>query len=293
MTKDKIRDKYSAVWVSHSSMGDFIKCPRAYYLHNVYKDPKTGRKINIVNPALSLGTAVHEVLEGLAKFKAEDRFKKPLKDILEKSWKKVSGKTGGFQTTEEENQYKERAIAMIEMVEKNPGLLLEKTVKIKDSDGGMPPNFFLTEEDNIILCGKIDWLVYKPEDDSVKILDFKTGKNEEKEQSLQLPIYQLLLKNLQKRKVTGASYWYLDRDPSPIDVDLPNEEESFQKVFDVAQQVKQARDMAKESSPEEVFVCPRGESGCYVCNPFLKIINGTAEYIGVGEMRQDIYFIKD
>ena len=34
-------DKYTAVWVSHSSMGDFLKCPRAYFLHNVYKDPKT------------------------------------------------------------------------------------------------------------------------------------------------------------------------------------------------------------------------------------------------------------
>jgi ATP-dependent helicase/DNAse subunit B len=64
---NKKRDKYSAVWVSHSSMGDFLKCPYAYYLHNIYKDPKTGRKINIVNPSLSLGVAVHEVLEGLAR----------------------------------------------------------------------------------------------------------------------------------------------------------------------------------------------------------------------------------
>jgi hypothetical protein len=58
-------DKYKAVWVSHSSIGDFLKCPRAYFLHNVYKDPKTGRKINIVSPALSLGLAVHTALESL------------------------------------------------------------------------------------------------------------------------------------------------------------------------------------------------------------------------------------
>ena len=63
------KDPYKATWVSHSSIGDFLKCPRAYYLHNVYKDPGTRRKINIVNPALSLGVAVHEVLEGLARFK--------------------------------------------------------------------------------------------------------------------------------------------------------------------------------------------------------------------------------
>jgi hypothetical protein len=79
------QDKYNAVWVSHSSMGDYIKCPRAYYLHNIYKDPKTKRKMNIVNPALALGISVHEAVEGLARFKTEDRFKKPLKESFEKA----------------------------------------------------------------------------------------------------------------------------------------------------------------------------------------------------------------
>lgn len=73
-------DKYTAVWVSHSSMGDFIKCPRAYYLKNVYKDPKTKRKINIVTPSLSLGVSVHEVLEGLGDFPSEERMNR---DLLE------------------------------------------------------------------------------------------------------------------------------------------------------------------------------------------------------------------
>src|ERR1035437_4279352 len=34
------QDKFNAVWVSHSSIGDFLKCPRLYYLHNVYKNDK-------------------------------------------------------------------------------------------------------------------------------------------------------------------------------------------------------------------------------------------------------------
>ena len=55
-------------------------------------------------------------------------------------------------------------------------------------------------EENIILCGKIDWLKYNEDTDSVCIIDFKTGKHDENGESLQLPIYQLLLKNLQKRK---------------------------------------------------------------------------------------------
>ncbi len=285
-------DKYNAVWVSHSSMGDFLKCPRAYYLHNMYKDPKTGRKINIVNPALSLGIVVHEVLEGLARFKSEDRFKEPLRESFVKAWKKVTGKKGGFSTSEEEKMIEERALAMLQTVERNPGILKEKTVKIKDSDSGMPPNFYLSEKDNIILCGKIDWLLYVPHDNSVHILDFKTGKNEETEESLQLPIYQLLLKNLQKRKVSGASYWYLDRDIHPTEVVLPSLDDSFKRVYEVALQIKDERERAKKEGPENVFKCKKGDGGCFYCKPFEKIIRGEAEFIGVGEMRQDIYMIK-
>jgi len=281
-----MQDKYNAVWVSHSSMGDYLRCPRLYYLHNVYKDPQTRRKINIVNPILSLGIAVHEVLEGLARgrMKTEDRFKKPLKERLEEEWEKVSGKKGGFKNLDDEKEMKDRAIVMIERVEKNPEPLLYKTVKLKEGNNGMPPNFLLSPEENIILCGKIDWLIYRLEDDSVHILDFKTGKNEEKEESLQLPIYRLLLDNLQKRKVNGASYWYIDRDDKPIEVSLPSREEAFEKVIKIARKVKKARE-------EKSFLCPKGEEGCFYCRPFEKIIKGEAEFIGKGDMNQDLYIV--
>ncbi len=220
-------DKYSAVWVSHSSMGDFLKCPRLYYLHNVYKNPKTGKKINLVSPALSLGSAVHEVVEGLAEYSAETRFEKPeeLLERFEKAWEKFKGKKGGFKSKEEEKIAYERGEAMIKRVTENPGPLKEKIVKLKEGANGMLPNFYLSEKDNIILCGRIDWLQYVPEDDSIHILDFKTGKNEESGESLQLPIYQLLLNKLQKRKVSGASYWYLDSDDKPKEVSLPSLDE--------------------------------------------------------------------
>ncbi|MDP3996245.1 MAG: PD-(D/E)XK nuclease family protein [bacterium] len=274
-------DKYKAVWVSHSSIGDFLKCPRLYYLRNVYKDPKTGRKIGVVNPFLSLGLAVHEVLEGLSEFKAPERFKQPLLENFEKAWGKVSGIKGGFQSLEEEMQAKERGVAMIERVKKNPGLLEEKTVRLKPSKNNMPPNFFLSSEDNIILCGKIDWLVYAPKDDSVKILDFKTGKNEEKDDSLQLPIYFLLLNALQKRKVSGAYYWYVDRDDAPKEVALPDLEKSRQSVLEIAKKIKEARE-------KNELGCPR--AGCFACEPFEKIIRGEAKHVGVGEY-QDLYLV--
>lgn len=285
------KDKYSAHWFSHSSIGDYLKCPRSYYLHNIYKDPKTKRKINIVNPHLALGVSIHEVLEGLAKYKAEDRFKKPLEDSFGVAWKKVSGKWGGFKNESEEKETKSRAEEMLKRVKNNPGPLLEKTVKIKEGNNGMPPNFYLSPEDNIILCGKIDWLIYKPEDDSVHILDFKTGRNEENSDSLQLPIYSLLLKNLQKRKVSGASYWYIDKDDAPVEVSMPNEQESFQKVFQITKEIKEAREKSMSLGPEKVFKCPRGDGGCFACSPFEKILHGEALYIGVGDMDKDTYMI--
>ena len=277
-------DKYSAVWVSHSSMGDFLKCPRAYYLHNVYKDPKTGRKMSIVSSAMSLGSAVHDTLENLKNMPVEERLKRDLLADFEEAWKKVAGRQGGFKSEEEEVEAKARGRAMIERVIKNLGPIARKTVKLKEGHNGMPPNFILSAEDNIILCGLIDWLEYLEADDSLRVLDFKTGKNDEDDESLQLPIYVLLLDALQKRPVTSAAYWYLDRSDEPVEKTLPDLETAREKVLVVARRVKQAREA-------KVFDCPRGPQGCFACRPYEAILKGEAESLGVGGYGQDIYLV--
>lgn len=277
-------DKYKSIWVSHSSMGDFLKCPRAYFLHNIYKDPKTGRKVNLVNPSLSLGQAVHATLEPLRDIPVEKRLQRNLLEDFENAWSKISGRIGGFKSDEEEREMKERGRKMIEQVTKSPGPLARKTVRLKNSENGMPPNFFLSETENIILCGLVDWLEYVEADDSIRIIDFKTGKNNENDDSLQLPIYLLLLNALQKRKVSGASYWYLDRSEELIEKNLPSLEEAREKVLKVALKVKEARE-------KNIFECPRGVAGCFSCRPFEKILKGEAEYIGVGGYGQDMYFL--
>jgi len=276
-------DKYNAVWVSHSSIADFLKCPRLYFLRNVYRN-EAGKKINITSPSLSLGIAVHETLEGLSKYKAEERFLKPLAETFEEEWKKVSGKMGGFKSLAEENEAKERGKNMILRVAKNPGPLAKKTVKLAMACNGMPPNYFLSADENIILNGKIDWLEYIEENDSIRVIDFKTGKNEEKGNSLQLPIYALLLNNLQKRKVSGAAYWYLDHSDEPVLVDLPDIKKAEKDVLEIARKIKEARE-------KKEFNCPRGGSGCFACQPFEKILKGQAEFIGVGGYGQEMYIV--
>jgi ATP-dependent helicase/DNAse subunit B len=279
-------DKYSAVWVSHSSMGDFLRCPRAYYLHNIYKDPKTNHKINTVTGALSLGVAVHNTLEALKDLAVEKRFERDLLADLEVEWKKVSGKIGGFKTKGEESEAKARAIAMITRVIKDPGPIANKTVRLKEAQNGMAPNFFLSEEENIILNGRIDWLEYLEEDNSIRVIDFKTGKNEESAESLQLPIYLLLLNELQKREVRGAAYWYLEKEGTEawVEKELPTAEVAKEKVLAVARQVKAARE-SKE------FKCHKGDAGCYACKPLEAILQGEAEYVGVGGFGQDLYLV--
>ena len=171
---------------------------------------------------------------------------------------------------------------MIEKVIENPGPLARLTVNFYKGD--MLPNYWLNgEEENIILCGKVDWIEYL-QDGTLRVIDFKTGKHEEKEGSLQFSIYHLLLHNLQKRKVSSAAYWYIDRDTELTPAELPSIEESFKKVYVVAKKLKEARE-------KNIFECKQGEKGCPHCTPYEKILRGEAEYVGKGEYKQDLYMV--
>jgi ATP-dependent helicase/DNAse subunit B len=271
-------DKYAAVWVSHSSIGDYRRCPRAYYLNNVYKDPRSGHKITLMQPALALGQAVHEVIESLSELPVAKRLEQPLTQRLEQVWVKVAGKLGGFRNQAEETDYQERGRQMLRQVEAHPGPITQKAVKIPQE----LPFFWLSEDENIILCGKIDWLEYLPEDNSIHIIDFKTGKREESADSLQLPIYHLLVTNCQKRPVTKASYWYLDLHDKPKAVDLPDLTQARDQVLTLAKKMKLARTLNH-------FRCPH--NGCRYCEPLEKIVKGEAELVGVNDFNQDIYIL--
>lgn len=275
-----IKDKFSAVWVSHSSIGDYLKCPRAYYLKNIYRDPKTNHKIMLMQPPLALGQAVHEVVESLSSLPAESRFSGSLLERYEIAWKNVSGKLGGFSSADEEAQIKARGANMISRIMNNPGPLKNKTIKFRQE----LPYFWLSEEDNIILCGKIDWIEYLDATDSVHIIDFKTGKFDEDPDSLQLPIYVLLASKCQSRKVEKVSYWYLDRDDVPTEVSLVDLESAQARVLTIAKKVQLARKL-------EHFKCPQAD-GCRVCRPYETIVSGRATFVAVGGYKQDIYIIE-
>lgn len=275
------QDKYSALWISHSRINDFKICPRAYYLKYIYRDPKTGHKIKLMSPPLALGQIVHEVLDSLTPLPLKDRFQASLVGKLHEYWKKIEGKKGGFMDSTIEQQYKKRGEDMLLRVMKSPGPLSHLAVKLKMD----LPYYWLSEEKNIILCGKIDWMEYLNEIDSVHIIDFKTSKKEEDEGSLQLPIYYLLAKNCQRRHIAKMSYWYLEREEGIIEKELPAEEEVIKLIMDSALEIQLATKLAR-------FKCKEPE-GCYSCKPYEKLIKGEGEFIGMGQYKEDIYILGD
>jgi len=272
------KDKYKATWVSHSSINDYLECPRAYYLKNVYKDPETNNKITIANPALSLGWAVHEVLDQISKLAAAERFKVSLIDRLKDVWPEVTGKKGGFFDEKIEYQYRKRGEDMLSRIYQNPGPLKNPAIKIKND----LPYFWLSEEEEIILCGKIDWIEYLEDQDTVHIIDFKTGKNREKPESLQLPIYYLLATQTQGKPVTKASYWYLESSSAPQEQALPDLDQTKKNILNIARKIKTARNL-------KAFTCPHG--GCRACRDFERIIAGEGEKVGNNQYGADVYIL--
>jgi len=232
-----------------------------------------------MSPALALGQAVHESLEALSQLPREQRFREPLPNRFERAWQKVTGKKGGFFSTEKELEYQKRGRDMIARVYNHPGPIAELSVKIQKD----LPYFWLSEDDNIILCGKIDWLEYLPDTDSVHIIDFKTGKRREDPESLQLPIYYLLVSRCQKRDVTKASYWYLEDSDMLMEKALPARDKAEHDVLDIARRVKLARQLRK-------FDCPK-EGECYHCATYEQILRDEGEFIGIDEYNYDVYVL--
>jgi len=274
-------DKFQAVWLSHTSISDFLQCPRAYFLKNVYKDSKNRHKIQLMSPALALGQIIHEIVENLSQLPTDQRFKKSLLVTLKERWPKITGLKGGFTSEAQEQRFFQRGETMLSKVMANPGPLTKLAVKLKAD----LPYYWLSESEELILCGKLDWLEYLADTDSVHIIDFKTSKTEEKTDSLQLPIYYLLAKNCQKRPIFKMSYWYLEFGEGLTEKPLPDPSEATTELLKIGKQMKLARQLDR-------FRCPNGTAGCQACQPFERILLGEGKLVGTTtDGRRDIYIL--
>ena len=267
------------LWISHSAISDFERCPRFYYLRNLYRDPKTNHRVQVVDPYLTLGMVVHKTIEEISKLPEEKRLEAPLVNKFEMKWQFYTGKKGGFVSLEKEEGFKKRGLEMIKKLEDSQ---IIKTPNYKM--GEELPKVRLFKEEELILVGSIDWVETLP-GGGLHIIDFKTGRTEEDEDSLQLPIYFILAHYNFKKPIKKASYWYLDKDEEPIPVEL----NSIQNYIPI---IREKALKMKKTIEENKLTCKSPIGKCFKCERYAAVVSGKAEYIGYDpEMNKDLYFI--
>lgn len=259
------------IFISYTSLSDFIKCHRAYYLKNIYRDSKTGNRILIASPYMSLGSVVHDSVKWILDMGGQVTAKQA-EEKFRNFWLKFRGKRGGFETREDEAVFGRRGLNMLENFFKNKNVL-EKAVP-----GLVFPKYLLA--DKLVLIGNFDF-VGEREDRSLHVVDFKTGTKDEKD-PLQLYIYAILAESNYQKPVSTASYWYLDRDDKPRPIVLDLLEPQLEWLKEKAGQVKQAIEKGE-------WVCLKN---CRDCQAYQAILEGKGEFQFTDEkFKKDIYFL--
>lgn len=208
---------------SPSKLNMFLECPKCYhfyYLDPIYSKMKSDLKKLPDNiwSFHTLGKAVHNAITLFYHSPIEERTKGSLKEFLKETWqsevmpnkKPPLGKWGGFESIEREREAYHQALQMLanfwEMAELEikPAYLPTRDFwrSIEDYKKLIVP---LTSEFDI--SGKFD-LVIAEDDDSLRIVDFKTGKRE-KDDYFQLRFYKILAELRFKKPVEKASFYFL------------------------------------------------------------------------------------
>lgn len=271
------------IFISYTSLSDFLKCPRAYYFKNIYHDPKTGNRIQIASPYLSLGSTVHDSVKWYLEMGGQVTYEQ-LEKKFRNFWLKYSGKRGGFSSREEEALFGKRGLKMLANFFKNADKL-EKIIHHVDF-----PKLNLFEE--VMLMGNFDF-VGETEEGSLHIVDFKTGAKDEKD-PIQLYIYAILAEANFGKPVTSASFWYLDRDDEPRQIVLDPLEPKLEWIIEKAGELKKAIQAG-------AWICIKGDpsagSGqdelCKECSLHQAVIDGKGEFQFTDHRyKKDVYYLK-
>ncbi|MDO8570868.1 MAG: PD-(D/E)XK nuclease family protein [Candidatus Daviesbacteria bacterium] len=269
----------NALYLSHTTLNDFLNCPRAYYLKNIYRNPETGYKLQIASPYLSLGATVHDAIKWFLE-QGSKLFFNDIEGQYRNHWQKYRGKKGGFSSDEEEAIFGKRGLKMLQNFVENSSKL-EKLLPLINF-----PKYPLTE--NIILHGNMDF-VGERKDDSLHVLDFKTGTRDE-DSPIQLYIYAILAENNYEKPVSKASFWYLDRDENPKEIVI----DSLEHTIDW---LKEKGLLMQKAIAENNWVCkngpaPDGAGLCRDCKEYQAIIDGKGEFMFSDyAFKKDIYFL--
>ncbi|TSC87494.1 MAG: Uncharacterized protein G01um10147_472 [Microgenomates group bacterium Gr01-1014_7] len=261
------------LFISFTSIKDFLKCPNSYYLKNIYRDPKTGNRIQIASSYLSLGSTVHDATKWFLQMQGQVT-KVQLEDKFRNLWLKYRGKNGGFESTEQEGDFGRRGLKMLENFFNNAKVLEPSAPDISF------PKMSLFED--VILMGNFDF-VGEVDDGSLHVVDFKTGAKDEQD-SLQLYIYAILAEANFGKSVSAASFWYLDREDVPRQIVLDELEPKLLWITEKAKQLKEVKEKGQ-------WICIRGAK-CNDCNSYQAIIDGKGQFQFTDDRyHKDVYYL--
>ncbi len=274
IAKPKFEYIKNPIFISYTSLSDFLKCPRAYFLKNIYRDPKTNFRLQVASPYLSLGSTVHDSVKWCLDLKGQVT-KKQLEDKFRNLWLKYRGKKGGFESREQEGDFGKRGLKMLDNFFTNAQILEKITHRVDF------PKLNLFED--VILMGNFDFVGEK-EDGTLHVLDFKTGANDEKD-PLQLYIYAILAEANLGKSVSSASFWYLDRDDAPREIVLDPLEPKLEWLKEKAGELKEAIGQGN-------WICIKGEELCRDCKDYQAIIDGKGQFqFSDFRYKKDVYFL--
>lgn len=283
ITKPKASYVKNAIFLSHTSLADFLKCPRAYYFKNIYRhkraflpgeEPHEPFRIQIASPYLSLGSVVHDSVKWFLDIQKQATYEQ-LEQKFRMLWVKYTGKRGGFSSKEEERDFGNRGLKMLQNFFKNVHRLENKHHTVDF------PKINLL--DGVVLIGNFDFVGEK-EDGTLHILDFKTGANDETD-PIQLYIYAILAEASLGKKVSKASFWYLDREDEPREIVLDPLEPKIEWLQEKALEVKKAIQEAN-------WICIKEEL-CRDCKDYQAILDGKGQFQFSDERyRKNIYYLE-
>lgn len=296
LTPTEKNQEYDAVWLSYSSATTFTACPKAFYYQKQYKNPYTNRKVNITNISALLGLCIHELLDDISDIPPTQRAEQlELRQLVAKflaKWKKIEPRIAQAVPAKTLADYQIKGASMLKTISSNKAVLLNPTVKLHQES--IMPRFWLSKDQGIILCGKIDWLSLSTPVEGVSavdIIDFKTGKNEEATTSMQLPIYVMLARYINGLTTNSVSYWYLENDGAFDRVTITDTTATYNKLLGIGMAIKEAKKSA-------TYTCPKTE--CFYCRPYNELhkflttpnaLTSQVAYIGLDSLGREEYIV--
>lgn len=233
----------SAFVVSPFKMTMFRQCPQKYkfqYIDKLASQFKTPR------PYLTMGTHVHSALRDFFLIQpVSARTLQVLHNLLRKHWRTDRQ---GFESVEEEKKWGEKALGLLEKFFNTQNITITP-FKVEES-------YEVQLNSDLSLMGKIDRLD-ENEDGSLKIIDYKTGKQPGDsdlflKDDLQLIAYVCIVTKKLNRLVNEASCLYLETNDM---ITLHPTPEVLEDGLNRIQQVIDSIQMEREFAPNPNRLC--------------------------------------